>query len=177
MLKYVYIYIYMYIFSFWYDSTLDWTPVSWVIGKHSNYYANGPIYIYIYMCVCVCIYICICIYIYMYIYMFIYMCVYIIIIIMSCHHQHGYPWLFLATILYCPLLPLGLQSYICTELLYVGSSWLSCLCLFMWRIHKSLSLMSLSLLLQQCPACLFLLTWILFTQPLRSGRIWHKVNF
>ena len=28
------------------------------------------------------------------------------------HHQHGYPWLFLATLLYHPLLPVGLQGYI-----------------------------------------------------------------
>ena len=35
----------------------------------------------------------------------------IVDIIMSCH-QHGYPWLFLATLLYRPLLPAGLQGYI-----------------------------------------------------------------
>ena len=30
------------------------------------------------------------------------------------------------------------------------------------RVHRSTSLMSSSLLLQQCPACLFRLTWIVF---------------
>ena len=30
------------------------------------------------------------------------------------------------------------------------------------RVHRSTSLMSLSLLLQQCPACLDRLTWIVF---------------
>ena len=27
-------------FSFLYDSTWDWTQVSWAIGKQSNHYAN-----------------------------------------------------------------------------------------------------------------------------------------
>ena len=26
--------------SFWYDSTWDWTQVSWVIGEFSNHYSN-----------------------------------------------------------------------------------------------------------------------------------------
>ena len=29
--------------SLWYDLTWDWTPVSQTIGKHSNYYATGPV--------------------------------------------------------------------------------------------------------------------------------------
>ena len=37
--------------------------------------------------------------------------IYTIIIIMSCH-QHGYPWPFLTTLLYRPLLLAGLQDYI-----------------------------------------------------------------
>ena len=28
-----------------YDSTWDWTQVSWTIGKHSTHYANGPVYL------------------------------------------------------------------------------------------------------------------------------------
>ena len=28
-----------YFLSLWYDSTWDWTQVSWAIGEHSNYYA------------------------------------------------------------------------------------------------------------------------------------------
>ena len=53
-------------------------------------------------------------------------------------------------------------SYIGTELLYIGSSRSSCLCSSMWRGLQELSLMSSSLLLQQCPACLVCLTWIVF---------------
>ena len=30
-----------YFFSLWYDSTEDWTPVSWIIGEHSTHLANG----------------------------------------------------------------------------------------------------------------------------------------
>ena len=30
-------------FSLWYDSAWDWTPISWVIGEHSNRFANGPV--------------------------------------------------------------------------------------------------------------------------------------
>ena len=45
-------------------------------------------------------------------------------------------------------------SRIGTELLYVVSSWLSCLCSSFEVVHGSTSLMSLSLLLQQCPASL-----------------------
>ena len=50
-------------------------------------------------------------------------------------HQHGFPWPFLATHPYRPLLPAGLHatSRIGTELLYVGSCWLSCLYSSMWR--------------------------------------------
>ena len=36
----------------------------------------------------------------------------IIIIIIMSGHYHGYPWLFLATLLYYLLLPVGLQCYI-----------------------------------------------------------------
>ena len=34
--------------SLWYDSSWDWTPVSWAIGEHSTHSAND-IYIYIYI--------------------------------------------------------------------------------------------------------------------------------
>ena len=47
-------------------------------------------------------------------------------------------------------------SHILTELLYVGSSW-SC-----EGVHSRTSLMSSSLLLQQCPVCLVCLTCIVF---------------
>ena len=53
-------------------------------------------------------------------------------------------------------------SCILTELLYVCSSWPSYFCSAIWGVHRSTSLMSLSLLLQQCPACLVPLTWTVF---------------
>ena len=51
-------------------------------------------------------------------------------------------------------------SRILTELLHVCSSWSSCFCSAIRGVHRSRSLMSSSLLLQQCPACLVRLTWI-----------------
>ena len=48
------------------------------------------------------------------------------------------------------------------ELLYEGSSWSPCLWSAMCGVHKNTSLTSSSLLLQQCPACLVRLTWIVF---------------
>ena len=59
-----------------------------------------------------------CTHIYMYIYIYIYIYIYthtqththIYIVIMLCH-QHRYPWPSLATLLYHPLLPVGLQGY------------------------------------------------------------------
>ena len=59
----------------------------------------------------------------------------IIIIITLSRNQHGYPWPSPATLLYRPLLTAGPQNHIHigTELLYVGSSWSSCLSSAMWR--------------------------------------------
>ena len=31
---------YYFLSLWWYDSTWDWTPVSWAIGKHSNHHTN-----------------------------------------------------------------------------------------------------------------------------------------
>ena len=58
--------------------------------------------------------------------------------------------------------------HIPTELLYVGLSWSPCFLLghVKWD-HRSTSLMSLSLLLQQCPASLVHLTWIFFVMGSR----------
>ena len=88
----------------------------------------------------------------------------IIIIIMSCH-QHGYPWLSLITSPYHSLPLAVLQGYI-------PYPHIAAVCMFelvtqlllghMWGVHRSTSLMSSSLLLQQCPACLVCLTWIVF---------------
>ena len=80
-----------------------------------------------------------------------------ICIIMS-HRQHGSPWPSLATRLYCPLFLVGLQGYI----LYrhrAGRLPFAHPC--EW-VHRSMSLMILSLLLQQCPAYLVHLAWIVF---------------
>ena len=32
--------------SLWYDSTWDWTPVSWAIAKYSNHHANWQVMIF-----------------------------------------------------------------------------------------------------------------------------------
>ena len=50
------------------------------------------------------------------------------------HYQLGYTWPFLATPPNRPLLPADLGDYIMyRQLLYVDSSWSSCLCTSMWR--------------------------------------------
>ena len=55
------------------------------------------------------------------------------------------------------------QTIFCIGIeLYIGSSWSSYFCSSMWVCHKSTSLMNSSLSLQQCPACLVRLTWIVF---------------
>ena len=54
-----------------------------------------------------------------------------IIIIITSHYQHGYPRLSLATPPYWQVLKV--TSRFGTELLYVGSSWSSCLCSSMRR--------------------------------------------
>ena len=46
--------------------------------------------------------------------------------------------------------------------LYISSSWSSWLCSSMWVVHRSMSLMSWSILPQQWPAGLVRLTWIVF---------------
>ena len=102
--------------------------------------------------------------------------------ILMSRYQHGYPWHSLATPPYRPLLPAGPHGYILYRRRYVraGRPTFARPC---EGTHRSTSLMSSFLLLQQCPACLVRLTWIAFVmggtiyQPLRSGRIWHKVNF
>ena len=62
-----------------------------------------------------------------------YWTLFVIITIMS-YSQHGSPWPSLATHLYRPSLPGGFPGYILyRQLLYIGSSWLFCLCSSMWR--------------------------------------------
>ena len=58
-------------------------------------------------------------------------------------------------------------SLILTELLIVGLSWSSWFCTAICGVHRSSSLMSTSILFQQCPAFLVRLTWIVFVM---SGR-------
>ena len=87
-----------------------------------------------------------------------------IIIIMS-QYQHGYPWPSLATPPYRPLLQVDLQGYIpyrhraaeCRLELVVLP-----LLVHVKGVHRSTSLMSSSPLLQQCPACLVRLIFIVF---------------
>ena len=103
--------------------------------------------------------------------------IYIYIYIMSCR-QHGYPWHSRA-IFPCRSSPLaGLQGYIpyphiaavcrfeLVVLLLLGHMWVS----------QEVSLMSSSLLLQQCPACLVRLTWIVFVMGGRWPYSWCFVG-
>ena len=64
-------------------------------------------------------------------------------------------------------------SRILTELLYVYSSWSYCFCSAICGVHRSTSLMSSSLLLQPCPACLVRLTWIVFVM---GGRWQYRMH-
>ena len=63
------------------------------------------------------------------------------------------------SIVHCFRQFLRATSRIGTKLLYVCSSWSTCFCSYMWR---NTSPISSSLLLQQCPACLFGLILIVF---------------
>ena len=100
----------------------------------------------------------------------------IVIIIMLCR-LHGYPWPSLATSPY-PSSPLaGLQGNIpYPQIAAKCSSWLSRFCSAICGVHRSTSLMSSSLLLQQCPACLVHLTWIVFVMGGRWPHSWCLVG-
>ena len=112
------------------------------------------------MCVCVCMLI----------------FIIIIIIITSCR-QHGYPWPSLATPPYRSSPLAGLQDYIpYPHIAAVCSSWSSCFCSALSGVHRSTSLMSSSLLLQQCPTCLVRLTWIVFVMGGRWPYSWCFVG-
>ena len=91
-----------------------------------------------------------------------------IIIILSCH-QHEYPWPFLAISPYRSPLPqvLWATPRILTELLYVGSSWSPRFARPCEVVHRSTSLMSSFLLLQQCPIRMVRLIWIVFVMGSR----------
>ena len=102
----------------------------------------------------------------------------LIIIIMSCR-QHGYPWPPLATSPYRSSLLAGRQIYIpYLHIAAVCRFELVVLLLFghMRGVHWSTSLMSSSLLLQQCSACLIRLTWIVFVMGGRWPYSWCFVG-
>ena len=101
-----------------------------------------------------------------------------IIIIMSCH-QNGYPWPSLATSPYRSSPLAGFQG--CIPYPHIAA-----VCMFelvillllghIWGVHRSTSLMSSSLLLQQCPACLVRLTWIVFVMGGKWPYSWCLVG-
>ena len=85
---------------------------------------------------------------------------------------------------FLPLLPIihrlrqvfRATSCILTQLLYVCSSWSSCFCSAIWGVHRSTSLLSSSLLLQQCPAGLVRLACIVFVMGGRWPYSWCLVG-
>ena len=94
----------------------------------------------------------------------IYIYIYIYIYIMS-RCQHGSPWPSLATRFYRSLLPVGLQGYI-----YPVSTQSCCIYILASRpafarpcegIHRRMSLLNSSLLLQQWSACLVRLLFVM----------------
>ena len=102
----------------------------------------------------------------------------IIIIIMS-RRQHGYPWPSLATSPYHSSPPASLQGYIlCPHIVAVCKFVLVVLLLHIQYVgvHRSTSLMSSSLLLQQCPACLVRLTCIVFVMGGKCPYSWSLVG-
>ena len=93
---------------------------------------------------------------------------------MSCR-LYGYPWPSLATSPYRSSPPAGLQGYI-------PYPHIATVCMFELVVLLLLgymwgpSLMSSSLLLQQCPACLVCLTWIVFVMGGRWPYSWCFVG-
>ena len=99
---------------------------------------------------------------------YIYIYIYIYIIIMSCL-QHGYPWPSLATSPYYSSPPAGLQGYIVCPHIVAGRPAFARPYV---AVHRSTSLMSSSLLLQLCPACLVRLTCIVFVMGGKCPYSW-----
>ena len=100
----------------------------------------------------------------------IYIYIYIYIYIMSCR-QHEYPWPSLATSSYRSSPLAGLQDYC----MYVRAGRPAFARPYV-EVHWSTSLLSSSLLLQQCPACLVRLTWIVFVMEGRWPYSWCFVG-
>ena len=155
---------------------------------------NNCIYIYIYMNVyvcqigvkCICIQICIYIYVYIYIHIYVYIYVYICVSMWEpiYHHHH----IVLAARISLTLsrhsslsfIALGrssgqqpVSSHSCWMYVRAGRPAFARPCV---GIHKSTSLMSSSLLLQQCPACLVRLIWIDFVIGGRWPYSWCLVG-
>ena len=135
------------VLNLWYDSTWEWTLVSRTIGEHSTPWANRLDYIY--------------------------------------HHHHH---IVLAARISLTLsrhsslsfIALGrssgqqpVSSHSCWMYVRAGRPAFARPCV---GIHKSTSLMSSSLLLQQCPACLVRLTWIVFVIGGRWPYSWCLVG-
>ena len=99
---------------------------------------------------------------------------YLIIIIMLCR-EHGYPWPSLATSPYHSLLLAGLQGYIPNPHIAAGAGHPAFAWPYVW-VQRSTSLMSSSLLLQLCPACLVHLTCIVFVTGGRWPYSWCLVG-
>ena len=150
---------------------------------------------------CMCIYFCICadiyIYIYIYLYIYIYMCVcvcvytfmylhtQIIYDIIYHHHHHHVALVALISLTLSrhsslSFIALGrssgqhpVSSHSCWMYVRAGRPAFVRPCV---GVHKSTSLMSSSLLLQQCPACLVRLTWIVFVIGGRWPYSWCLVG-
>ena len=108
----------------------------------------------------------------------IYLYIYIIIIIMSCR-LHRYPLSSLATYPYHSSPLAGLQGYIPYPHIAAVCMLELVIRAFAWPyagVHRSTSLMSSSLLLQQCPACLVRLIWIVFVMGDRWPYSWCLVR-
>ena len=78
------------------------------------------------------------------------------------HHQHGYPWPSPASGRFSRPHPVSAQS--CCVYVLAGQPAFARPC---EGVHRSTSLMSSSLHLQQCPACLILLTWLVFVMGVK----------
>ena len=97
-----------------------------------------------------------------------------VIIMMSCR-QHGYPWPSLATSPYRSSPLVGLQGYIPYPHRAARAGRPAFARPYV-VVHRSKSLMSSSLLLQQCSACLVRLTWIVFVMGGRWPYSWCIVG-
>ena len=140
---------------------------------------------YVYICIylCVCIYKYIYVFMYIYICMYIYVCIYMYIYIYHPHHvvplarisltlSYHFSLTFIASGRSSGIHPLS--SHSCWMYVQAGRP------AFDWPymgVHRSTSLMSSSLLLQQCPACLVRLTWIVFVMGGRWPYSWCLVGF